>query len=155
MRLPALLLAEQAEEQEDVPLAHALIGQMSLGRAALAKQAGSIFAEHRIMMAQGVCPQSPATGCTCQIAQPQIAIAGARETSAGDRKADRYTPDNRRSAATRRAIEPLAAEDDLHRASGAGKLRAQPDAVAGRVLSIATTTSVPPAPSIAGSPTGW
>ena len=110
----AAFLAEEAEEQEHVPRPHAPVRQMRLRRTALAEQAGAIGKEHRVVVAQRARIDPPPAGTCGMFAQPEIAIGGARGGACGDRQADRPTLHDRRRAATRSAVEPLAREDNSH-----------------------------------------
>ena len=112
--------AEQAEEQEHVALPHALVGQMGLRGTDLSEGAGAVIEEHRIVMAQILRPDPAPAGARGVVAQPEIAIAGARSHARRDRQAERKSAvraiHDRRGSAARSAVEPLAAEDDPHAA---------------------------------------
>ena len=119
----AILAREQAEEQEGIAHADALIGKMRLRRPDLAEQTAAIAGEHRIVMALALRAVGTLARLRSVLAQPEIAIGRARDPlGIGDRQADRLAIDDGRGAPARSTVEPFAAEDDLH-ASTARSIR--------------------------------
>jgi hypothetical protein len=113
MRLAASF-PEQAEEQEHVAGADALVSEVRLGSVALPEQAGAVRQEHGIMVAEAVRIVPASAGMLDMPAQFQRAISGLRCGKARDRQGHRPAVDDRRWPAACRAVEPLSAEDDAH-----------------------------------------
>ena len=114
MGLAAVGPGEQTEEEEHVADTDSLVSEVALRRTGLAEGAAARL-EHGIVVAEIRCGE-PTSGCSLDdLAEAEVAVGRfGPGVPNGNGDADGAAVDDRRGCSAGRAVEPLAAEDDLH-----------------------------------------